>query len=99
MAETVAEAMAGPCLATCSPAYWAAYMRGHNDGHVDGYVRGHNDVQDEITADDDELWSRAVHNVQATALRPTYATLCDRRGEPERAERARAHERRLGLAS
>lgn len=39
-----------------------------------------------------------VAAVHRTATRPRYSELCDRRGEPDRAGRARGHEKRLGLA-
>lgn len=93
--ETVTEALAAPCLATCSAPYWAAYVR----RLVDGYGRGHRDAVAEIEAADEAMWAEAVRRVHAVAKSPSYATLCDRRGEPDRAERARTHERRLGLAS
>jgi len=38
-----------------------------------------------------------VAQVHAQANRGRHSQICDRRGEPERAERARQHERRLGL--
>ncbi len=91
--ETVAEAVAGPCLATCSGAYWAAYARGFGDGCARGYQLAVAAVE----ASDAALWAECSRKVRATANSPRYSTLCDRRGEPGRAERARAHERRLGL--
>lgn len=95
MAETAAQAIAGPSLVTASEPYWRAYLAGYTDGCAVGYEL----VLAEADTADEALWSRVVANVQATARRPSYTTLCERRGEPERAERARAHERRLGLAS
>jgi len=92
--ETVAEALAEPCLATCSVPYWAAYVR----GLVDGYGRGHRDAVAEIKAADEAMWAEAVRRGHAVVRSPSYA-LCERRGEPDRAERAQAHERRMGLAS
>jgi hypothetical protein len=42
------------------------------------------------------VWSpEIVAEVHRTANRPTFAELCDRRGEPERAARARQHEARM----
>ncbi len=75
-------------LATCSPAYWAVFMR----GHVDGYMRGHRDAVAEQDAAEDALWAEATRRVHAVASSPSFAVLCDRRGDPERAKRARAHE-------
>ena len=42
------------------------------------------------------LWSpEIVQQVKRTADRPSYAELCDRRGEPEKASRAREHAARM----
>lgn len=93
--ETVADAIASPCLVTASEPYWRAYLRGYTDGCAVGYETH----RAEIEAADDVLWAEAVRRVHAVAKSSSYATLCERRGEPERVARARAHERRLGLAS
>lgn len=92
-AETVADVLAGPNLATCSGPYWAAYAR----GYAYGCLRGYETHRAEVEAAEAETWAVAVRNVQAAARRASYATLCDRRGEPYRAARAGLHERRLGL--
>ncbi len=81
-------------LVTCSDTYWRAYLRGYTDGCGVGYELH----RAEVKAADDKLWAETSRKVRAQANSPSYAQLCDRRGEPERAERARAHERRLGLA-
>lgn len=86
--------IAGPDLATCSEPYWRAYLRGYSLGHVAGYEQH----LAEVDAADNAMFSEAVRLAQATARQPRYSQLCDRRGEPERAARARAHERWLGLA-
>lgn len=83
MAESAAEAMAGPCLATCSGAYWSAYARGFGDGCLRGYELH----RAETEADDDAMWAEAVRRVHAVAKSPSYSTLCERRGEADRAER------------
>jgi len=93
--ETVVEAIASPCLVTASTPYWSAYLRGYTDGCAVGYDLH----RAEVEAADDAMWADCSRKVRAQANSPTYAQLCDRRGEPERAERARVHERRLGLAS
>jgi hypothetical protein len=50
-------------------------------------------------ADDEALWSEdVVDAVHRMANRPSFAELSVRRGEPERAERANGHRRRMGLA-
>ena len=74
--ETVAEALAQPCLATCSVPYWAAYVR----GLVDGYGRGHRDAVAEIEAADDAAWDDCSRRVRAVAGSPSHATLTARRG-------------------
>ncbi|GAB3349973.1 hypothetical protein [Modestobacter lapidis] len=50
-------------------------------------------------ADDEPArWTpEIVAEVHRTANRPSYAELCDRRGEPDRAGRARQQRRHLGL--
>ncbi len=95
MVESAAEALAGPDLVTCSQPYWAAYLRGYTDACAVGYEQH----RAEVEATDDAMWVACSRSVRARANSPTFAELCDRRGEPERAERARAHCRRLGLAS
>lgn len=46
------------------------------------------------------FWSPdVVAAVHRTANRPSYAELCDRRGEPDRAARAREHEARMREAA
>ena len=82
-------------LVTCSDTYWRAYLRGYTDGCGVGYELH----RAEVEAADEAMWAEAVRRVHAVAKSPSHATLCERRGEPYRAERARAHERRLGLAS
>ena len=93
--ETATEAIAGPCLVTASEPYWRAYMRGYEDG----CARGYEQHRAEIEAADDKLWAECSRKVRAQANSSTYAQLCDRRGEPERAGAALAHARRLGLVS
>ncbi len=47
---------------------------------------------------EDARWTpEVVAAVHRTASQPTHAELSGRRGEPERAKRARAHERRMDL--
>ncbi len=81
-------------LVTCSDTYWRAYMRGYEDGCARGYELAVAAVE----AADQAMWADSSRTVRAQANSPTYAQLCDRRGEPHRAARARMHERRLGLA-
>ena len=86
-------------LATCSDAYWRVYMRGHVDGHLAGFARGVEHHREQIEAADAKLWAEATRRVHTTAKQPSYATLCDRRGDPDRAARAREHEQRLAGVS
>ncbi len=86
---------AAPNLATISERDWRAYLAGYTAGCAVGYETH----RAEIEAADDKLWAECSRKVRAQANSPTCAQLCDRRGEPERAERARAHQRRLGLVS
>ena len=95
MTETVAEVLAGPNLATCSGAYWSAFARGFEHGCGVGYEL----ALAEADAAEQAMWDEAVRRVHAVAKAPSHRVLCERRGEPDRAERAREHERRLGLAS
>lgn len=48
-------------------------------------------------AEMDERWRPAYEIVQAAARREPYAELCERRGEPERAERQRRLLRERGI--
>ena len=89
--ETVAET--DP--ATWGRIQWAAF----GVGFEAGCFRGYEACRRAVDAHDEAMWAAAVRNVQATARRPSYAALAQRRCEPDRAKRARAHERRLGLAS
>jgi hypothetical protein len=82
-------------LVTCSPTYWRAYARGYEDGCARGYQLAVAAVE----AADQAMWAECSRQVRARANSASYAQLCDRRGEPERAERARQHAHRLGLAS
>lgn len=84
---------AAPNLATCSAAYWSAYARGYGDG----CLRGYETHRAEIEAADQAMWAACSRKVRAQANSPRYAQLCDRRGEPHRAARARINERRIGL--
>lgn len=80
---------------TCSPTYWRAYTRGYEDGCARGYEL----AVAAVDAADAAMWADCSRKVRAQANSPTYAQLCDRRGEPERAARARMHARRLGLVT
>ena len=42
-------------------------------------------------------WKPLAQFVRRVSTHPTHAQLCDRRDEPDRADRARRHQARLGL--
>ncbi len=86
-------AVPNPC--TMHPDWWTVWLAGFTAGHLAGYELH----RTEADAVDEAMWAECSRQVRAQANSPTYAQLCDRRGEPERAARARAHARRLGLVS
>ncbi|WP_315134706.1 hypothetical protein [uncultured Actinomyces sp.] len=85
-----------------SLAYPEAYEQGVRDGfrlgERAGQARGR--YLEAAAADDaDRRWRAQVgRDVAASAARPSYAELCERRGEPERAERARRLLAERGIA-
>lgn len=85
-----------------SLAYPEAYEQGLRDGfrlgERAGQARGR--YLEAAAADDaDRRWRAQVgRDVAASAARPSYAELCERRGEPERAERARRLLAERGIA-
>lgn len=62
--------------------YWSA---GCEFGYASGYAAGYEAAE----AAQAELERRAFSGVSAAVKHPDFATLCERRGEPERAERQR----------
>ncbi len=80
-----------PC--TMHPLYWAAWIDGFAAGHFAGYELH----RAEIDAADQAMFAETSRRVRQSANSPRFSTLCDRRGEPHRAARARMHERRIGL--
>jgi len=77
-------------LLTCSGPYWSAYMRGMVDGYT--WALTNQAIEDE------RRWDQALADLAKTATRPSFAELSERRGESERAEIAREHERRMRTA-
>lgn len=56
-------------------------------------------VELKAVEDDDETWpAELVEQVHRSASRPSFADLCERRGEPEAKARAVSHRHRLGLS-
>jgi len=80
-------------LATIPDGYARAFMAGYSEGFQHGVVRALDDVE----AADDRAWAELSARVRRQARSPRFSQLCDRRGDPGRAEVARAHERRMGL--
>ena len=80
-------------LATIPESYWRAWLAGYSDGVQYGYVRALADVE----ADDDAAWAELSQRVRKQANSPRFSQLSDTREDRDRAEIARAHERRTGL--
>ena len=80
-------------LATIREDYYRAWLAGYSDGVTYGVARALADIE----AADDRAWAELSRQVRKQAASPRYSQLCDRRGEPDRAERARDRERRNGL--
>jgi len=73
------------------------YGRAYDDGRSDGYASGYAAAVADIDAADDAMWAEESQRVRSQASSPRYSQLCDRRGDHDRAEVARVHERRMGL--
>lgn len=71
------------------------WLDGYFWGNVHGLDRGR-ELADAEAAEDWAGVARYVQRLGSPQYVP-YAELCERRGEPERAARARDHEARLGL--
>lgn len=84
---------AAPNLATLPERDWRTYLAGYAAGCAVGYETH----RAEVEVADQAMWAACSRKVRAQANSPRYSQLCDRRGEPRRAARARMHERRIGL--
>ncbi len=73
------------------------YGRAYDDGRSDGYASGHAAALAEIQAADDRAWAELSARVRRQAGAPRFSQLSDKREDRDRAEIARAHERRMGL--
>ncbi len=80
-------------LALISEPFWRAYLAGYTDGVAYGVARALADME----AADDRAWAELSQRVRKQANSPRFSQLCDRRGEHDRAERARDRERSNGL--
>ena len=81
-------------LATIEDSYARAFMAGYSEGYQHGVVRALDDVE----AADDRAWAQLSQRVRRQASSPRFSQLADRRGDHERASRARQWERDHGLA-
>ncbi len=96
-------------VANLSERWYRAYARAYGDGVTDGYARAYDDGRSDgyecgyasaladIEAADDRAWAEMSALVRRQAGAPRFSQLSDRRGEHDRAEVARVHERRMGL--
>lgn len=73
------------------------YGRAYDDGRSDGYACGYAAAMADVEAADDQGWAAVSRKVRRQSASPRFAELSDRRGEHDRAEAGRAHERRMGL--
>ena len=77
------------------PAQRAAFWEGYRSGVIEGITMGRDQAADEA----ERSWASMAARVRRMATTSVpYSVLCERRGEPERAELARQHERRIGLS-
>lgn len=80
-------------LLTLTPPDRELFWAGYASGVVEGITMGRNQAEDEAEV----AWRTMADRVRRTATTSVpYSVLCERRGDPERAERARERERRLG---
>lgn len=94
-ARTEIGVTATPNLVTMRPDYARAFTAGYAEGFAHGYARAMADVE----AADDRAWAELSRTVRRQASSPRYSQLCDRRGDHERAQRARDWERANGLGT
>lgn len=66
----------------------------YESGLKHGYAAGYDDCEAEVNAQQ----AHAASLSRMVAMRPSYADLCERRGEHERAERQRAILRERGIS-
>lgn len=82
-------------LATIQDGYARAFMAGYSEGFQHGVVR----ALDDIEAADDRAWAELSRRVRKQAASPRFSQLAARRGDHERADRAREWERANGLGT
>jgi len=82
-------------IASIPESYWRAYLAGYGDGVQYGVARA---LADEEAAED-RRWSELSARVRKQANSPRFSQLADRRGDHDRADRARQWERANGLGT
>jgi len=82
-------------LAAIPGSYWRAYLAGYKDGVEYGVARALADQE----ADDDRAWAELSRQVRRQASSPRFSQLAHRRGDHDRADRARQWERANGLGT
>ena len=82
-------------VATIAESYWRAWLAGYSDGVQYGYARALDDVE----AAEDRRWAELSQRVRKQASSPRFSQLAARRGDHERAQRARDWERANGLGT
>ncbi len=84
-----------PNLVTMRPDYARAFMAGYREGYQHGVVRALDDVE----AADDAAWAQLSKRVRKQSNSLRFSQLATRRGDHERADRARQWERAHGLGT
>jgi len=82
-------------LATIPDGYARAFMAGYAEGYQHGVVR----ALDDLEAADDRRWAELSARVRKQANSPRFSQLAARRGDHQRAERARQWEYANGLGT
>jgi len=82
-------------LASIPESYWRAYLAGYSDGVQYGVARA---LADEEAAEE-RRWAALSRQVRRQASSPRFSQLADRRGDHQRAERARQWEYANGLGT
>lgn len=82
-------------LATISDGYARAFMAGYAEGYQHGVVR----ALDDVDAADDLAWAQLSQRVRKQSNSARFSQLATRRGDHERAQRARDWERANGLGT
>jgi len=82
-------------LATIPAGYARAFMAGYREGYQHGVVR----ALDDLEADDDAAWAELSRRVRKQSSSVRFSQLAARRGDHERAQRARDWEYQHGLGT